>query len=168
MKYTDLYEKFSTNTFNLEISKESADWTLFKCSTPGADSSIFRKELAKAVRLCARTGMVDILTTGNGLHHKTRAFLDAFIDENDDGYYEPLREVYDDETDILLSLSDKDFLSVKSLETNLNKISRLGPMTDLYYEYRVVREGISLYIKLVFSRKYLEVDIHSERENFID
>lgn len=159
MTYKELYLKFSTNSENLPVSRANLDRGTVTLST--ARRSDFRKTLLKAVKICAKAGLVDILETENGIHSKTESFLEALMDQ-ENPLYAPLREVgFEDERDVLNSLTSQDFLTVKS-----ESDPSLGIEMSVYYEYRIVREDIDLYVKLVFQPNVLAVDIHGENENY--
>ena len=160
MEYKKIYSTFSTNSKSLKFSHSTGISSVMKTT------SEFRKDLLKAIKYCVKNGKYDLLEYDGKTYKKVEMFLETLYDDSDK-LYAPLRESgLEDEYDILMTLDTGDFLQVKTRETDYSIIESLGNQTSLYYEYKIVRESIPLYIKIMFEKHYMTVDIHGEEENF--
>lgn len=162
MNYREIFMNFGYNSQNLKVGGNGDNNVTLSTANQGK----FRREIINAIKLCVKNGWYDLLTTDEGkVHKKTERFLEM-LENEDCPLYERLRESgYNDEADILLTLSStNDHLSVKSEDANP---ILWGPNMSVYYEYRIVRENIDLYVKIVFRRQHMVVDIHGEEENYL-
>lgn len=167
VKYAQYRRIFECNSFNLPIGNVSEDGSFAWYRLTQAKSLEFKTGLLEAVEFCFENNNWDLLLIDESVHPKTELFLDRLQNKENKDYamYEALRKegLYDVEDFVaLIDISDK--VRIKTKNTNINML--LDPDNEVYYEWSYVINGIEVYIKIIFGRFYLQVDIHGKDENY--
>lgn len=168
--YAYYYNRFGFNYFKLKHNhvNYNSHFASFKLGSisNGMTPYEFRFELIKAIMFCVENGHYDIMSQDGQIHRKHELFFERLNDRNYKTYECLRTEGFFDEEDFLNWLDDTVKVTVKSQEIRESLVDDQN--TSLYYEYNPVICGITVYIKIVFEKHFMTVDIHTNEENVVN